>query len=53
MKFDLEPQKKVIAQHEGALDANFFVDAEIEKGKWHKARILECRLAKGNFPLME
>jgi hypothetical protein len=26
-KFDLEPQKKVITQHEGALDGNFFVDA--------------------------
>ena len=27
MKFDLEPQKKVITQHEGAVDSNFFVDA--------------------------
>lgn len=27
MKFDSEPQKKVMTQHEGALDSNFFVDA--------------------------
>lgn len=46
-KMDLEPQKKLIAQYDGALDNSFFIEAEIEKNRWLKARILECRLAKG------
>ena len=46
-KFDLDLQKKMIAQYDGALDNSFFVEAEIDKGRWLKARILECRLAKG------
>ena len=48
-KFDLEPQKKLIAQYDGALDHNYFIEAHFENKYWKKARILECRLAKGKF----
>lgn len=46
-KFDSDLQNKAIAQYDGAYDSSFFVEAEFEKGRWIKARIKECRLAKG------
>jgi hypothetical protein len=46
-KFDIESQKKLIAQKDGSLDKLLYIQAEFEKDRWIKARILECRLAKG------
>lgn len=45
-KFDPDLQNKAMAQYDGAYDSSFFVEAEFEKGRWIKARIKECRLAK-------
>ncbi|KAM3144269.1 hypothetical protein pb186bvf_003731 [Paramecium bursaria] len=34
-------------QHEGAIDNNFFIKAQMKDGTWLKSRIIECRLSKG------
>lgn len=49
LKLDGDVLKKFNNQHDGALDSSFFVICEMENGRKFKARILDCRLAKGNF----
>ena len=48
LKLDGDVLKK-LNQHDGALDSSYFVQAQMENGRWFKSRILDCRLAKGNF----
>ena len=49
LKIDADVLKKIVNNHEGALDSSYFVDAQMESGRWFKSRILDCRLAKGIF----
>jgi hypothetical protein len=53
VKMDQEAVKRLPSGFEGALPVAFFYEAFVDTvKKWYKARILSCRLARGN-PLAE
>jgi hypothetical protein len=48
-KLDTDLLKKGTKIYEGALDNSYYVLASMKDNTWHRARIIDCRLAKGDI----